>query len=412
MTQESTSPDRAETRTRAAAPREEGPPARPVRARLDSLTGLRFFAALAVFVTHSSFLLEGSSSRVFPTFTDPAANADFANAAGQLGSAGVLFFFVLSGFVLTWSARSTDRVSSFYRRRFVKIVPLYYVAGAAAAALLWDTGVRWRDLLAYAGFVQVWVPDPQVNFSVLTPGWSLAVEAVFYLAFPLVIGRFRGLGRRAALAGLALCVATAFLVPILAYVLPAGTGTLVGAPNETAFQTWFAYVLPLGRLGDFFAGVFAALLVTSGRFPRVSLPWVLVSFVPCYVVASETPYLFGQRAPLMISCVLLIVAAAQRDIARRPTFLSSRTMVLLGNVSFAFYLCHHLVLYTFNVKVLHGPFDSVAMVIAYMASSLVVSVALGWLLHRYVEMPLVRRFSTARATRTTGMNTPTERISR
>ncbi|MFJ8657766.1 acyltransferase family protein [Streptomyces sp. NPDC093795] len=402
MTQEPTmtSPGRAgDVRRRAVAPRKGAPPAPVGRARLDSLTGLRFFAALAVFVTHSSFLLIGSSSLIFPTFADPGANAAFMSAAGQLGSAGVGFFFILSGFVLTWSARSTDRTGSFYRRRFVKIVPLYYVTGAAAALLLWDLGIRWQDLLAYASFTQVWIPNPEVNFSVLTPGWSLAVEAVFYLVFPLVIGRFRGLGRRAAWTGLALCVAAAFLIPVLAYNLPAGTGGLVGAPDAAGFQTWFAYVFPLGRLCDFFAGMFAALLVTSGRFPRVSLPWVLVSFVPCYYWATQSPWLFGQRAPLLISCVLLIVAAAQRDIAGRTSFLSSSTMVLLGNVSFAFYLCHHLVLYTLNVEVMHGPFDSVTMVIAYIATALLVSLAVAWLLHRYVEMPIVRRFSTAKGNR-------------
>ncbi|MER5962887.1 acyltransferase [Streptomyces sp. NPDC002057] len=388
MTQE------AEIRQRPAAPREGAPPA-----RLDSLTGLRFFAALAVFVCHSSFLLIGSASLVLPTFTDQERNAAVQAVTGQLGGLGVGFFFILSGFVLTWSARTTDRTGAFYRRRFVKILPLYYVSGAAATVLLWDLGVRWQDLLAYATFLQVWVPNPEVSFSVLTPGWSLAVEAVFYLVFPLVIGRFRRLGRRAAWTGLAVCAAVAFLVPVLAYVLPAGAGELVGAPNQMGFQTWFAYVLPLGRLCDFFAGVFAALLVTSGRFPRVGMGWALASFVPCYVVASNTPYLFGQRAPLLIPCVLLIVAAAQGDAARRPTFLSSRTMVLLGNVSFAFYLCHHLVLYAFHSKVLHGPFDSVAMVAVYVVSTLAVSLALAWVLHRYVEMPIVRRFSTAKEPR-------------
>ncbi|MEU9436224.1 acyltransferase [Streptomyces sp. NPDC048252] len=381
-----TSLDGTETRKGATTP--QAPPAGAGRARLDSLTGLRFFAALAVFVFHFS-------SPGFPTFADQRTNLDFNTAATQLGGLGVGFFFVLSGFVLTWSARATDRVGSFYRRRFVRILPLYYVAGAAAAVLLWDVGIRWQDLLAYAGLVQVWVPNPMVNFSVLAPGWSLAVEAVFYLVFPFVVRRFRGLGTRAAWTGLALCVAGAFLVPVLAYNMPAGIVEFVGAPNATAFQMWFAYIFPLGRLFDLFAGMFAALLVTSGRFPRVSLPWVLVSFVPCYVVASYSPMLFGWRAPLLISCVLLIVAAAQRDIAGRPTLLSSRTMVLLGNVSFAFYLCHYLVLYTLNIKVMHGPFDSVAMVIAYFAAALGATVALAWLMHRCVEMPLVRRFGTA-----------------
>ncbi|MCP3821476.1 acyltransferase [Streptomyces sp. A3M-1-3] len=273
---------------------------------------------------------------------------------------------------------------------------MYYVAGAAAAVLLWNVSIRWQDLLAYAGLVQVWIPNPRVNFGVLATGWSLAAEAVFYLVFPFAIRWFRDLGRRAAWTGLALCVAGSFLVPVLAYNMPAGIISFVGAPDAISFQMWFAYTFPLGRLFDFLVGMFAVLLVISGGFPRVRMPWVLISFVPCYVVANYSPFLFGWRAPLLISCVLLIVAAAQGDIERRPTFLSSRTMVLLGNVSFALYLCHYLVLYTFNIKVMHGPFDSVAMVILYLALALVSSVVLAWLLYRYVEMPIVRRFSTAK----------------
>ncbi|MGW0702198.1 hypothetical protein ACWD0A_23360 [Streptomyces sp. NPDC002867] len=169
------------------------------------------------------------------------------------------------------------------------------MVGAAATVLLWDAGIRWQDLLAYASLVRVWLPDPRVNFAVLAPGRPLAVEAVFHLVFPFVIGRFRRLGHHAAWTGSALCAAGAFLVPILAYVLPAAR--LVGEPNAAGFPMWFAYVFPLGRLCDFFAGIFAALLVANHRFPRISLPWVLLSFVPCYIVASRTPMLFGWRAP-------------------------------------------------------------------------------------------------------------------
>ncbi|MGW0702197.1 acyltransferase family protein [Streptomyces sp. NPDC002867] len=89
------------------------------------------------------------------------------------------------------------------------------------------------------------------------------------------------------------------------------------------------------------------------------------------------------------------MAAAQWDVSRRPTFLSSRPMVLLGNASFAFYLCHYLVLHTLNITVLHGPFDSTAMVNGYLASALVASLTLAWLLYRYVELPIVRRFGTS-----------------
>ncbi|MFD5077262.1 acyltransferase family protein [Streptomyces sp. NPDC058371] len=359
---------------------------------MDSLTGLRFFAALSVFVCHSSYL-------ALPTFADHHTNVVFHEIANQFGGLGVAFFFVLSGFVLTWSSRTGDRLSAFYRRRFVKILPLYYLGGAAAVAVFWGTGTKVSDVVRYVTLTQVWVPNPKHNFTVLPPGWSLAVEAVFYLVFPFVIARFRTARPRTAWTGLAVCVAGVFLMPILAYTLPAGNIKLVSEPSVTGFQLWFAYVFPLGRLFDFFAGMFAAMLVTSGRFPRVSLPWVLASFVPAYVVAGYSPVLFGWRAPLIVSCVLLIVAAAQRDVEGRPGALSSKPLVALGNASFAFYLCHYLVLYVLNIKVLHGPFDSGAMVACYLVTALALSLALAGLLYRYVEMPLVRRFGSAKERR-------------
>jgi peptidoglycan/LPS O-acetylase OafA/YrhL len=379
----------------AADPASSGPPSAQAgrRPRLDSLTGLRFFAALSVFVCHSSYL-------ALPTFADHHANVVFHEIANQFGGLGVAFFFVLSGFVLTWSSRPGDRLAGFYRRRFAKILPLYYLAGAAAVAVFWGTGMQVSDVVRYATLTQVWVPNPKHNFTVLPPGWSLAVEAVFYLVFPFVIARFRTARPRTAWTGLAVCVAGTFLLPILAYdVLPAGNIKLISEPSVTGFQLWFAYVFPIGRLFDFFAGMFAALLVTSGRFPRLSLPWVLASFVPAYVVASYSPVLFGWRAPLIVSCVLLIVAAAQRDIAGRPGALSSKSLVALGNASFAFYLCHYLVLYTLNIKVLHGPFGSGAMVAVYLVSALAISLVIAGLLYRYVEMPLVRRLSSAKGRR-------------
>ncbi|MFD8081591.1 acyltransferase family protein [Kitasatospora sp. NPDC059722] len=372
----------------AAVPAPSGPP--PAAAgrrtpRLDSLTGLRFFAALSVFVCHSSYL-------ALPTFADHHTNVVFHEVSNQFGGLGVAFFFVLSGFVLTWSSRTGDRLGAFYRRRFVKILPLYYAAGAAAVAVFWGTGTQLSDVLRYATLTQVWVPNPKHNFTVLPPGWSLAVEAVFYLVFPFVIARFRTVRSGTSWAGLAVCVAGAVLMPVLAYTLPSGNIKLISEPSVTGFQLWFAYVFPLGRLFDFFAGMFAAQLVASGRFPRISLPWVLVSFVPAYAVATYSPVLFGWRAPLIVPCVLLIVAAAQRDVAGRPGVLASRPLLALGNASFAFYLCHYLVLYTLNIKVLHGPFGSGAMVAVYLASALAVSLVIAGLLYRYVEMPLVRRF--------------------
>ncbi|MGC0367614.1 peptidoglycan/LPS O-acetylase OafA/YrhL [Rhodococcus sp. 27YEA15] len=91
--------------------------------RLDSLTGLRFCAAPAVFVCHAYLVATMTGTRTLP---------EWATAAGF---AGVGFFFVLSGFVLTWSAKKNDSDLGFWRRRFVKIYPNHFVTWAIAIVL-------------------------------------------------------------------------------------------------------------------------------------------------------------------------------------------------------------------------------------------------------------------------------------
>src|SRR4051812_30091043 len=93
--------------------------------RLDSLTGIRALAAFAVFTHHTH-------SAMLPS-------AGFGHLSTQ-GSSGVAFFFVLSGFVLTWSSRPDDSTASFYRRRIARILPLYLLAWIGGVALNLVTG--------------------------------------------------------------------------------------------------------------------------------------------------------------------------------------------------------------------------------------------------------------------------------
>lgn len=86
--------------------------------RLDSLTGLRFFAAGVVFLHHAFETTTGTFREVLQLV--------FGH-----GRAGVSFFFVLSGFVLAWSCRPGDGPLPFYRRRFARVWPAYAVTAVA-----------------------------------------------------------------------------------------------------------------------------------------------------------------------------------------------------------------------------------------------------------------------------------------
>jgi peptidoglycan/LPS O-acetylase OafA/YrhL len=94
--------------------------------RLDSITGARFIAAGLVFIFHIATcgIFVGSVASGLTTVTKSA------------GTIGVSFFFVLSCFVLTWSARPGDTYTGFMRRRLVKIYPNHLVTFCLAVILI------------------------------------------------------------------------------------------------------------------------------------------------------------------------------------------------------------------------------------------------------------------------------------
>src|SRR6266496_2959700 len=98
----------------------------PKRDPLPSLTGMRFIAASCVVANHALFI------NLFP----PGLAGDWEIVIRQASWTSVGSFFVLSGFVLTWSARPGDAARTFYRRRFFRIYPQHLLTFVVAALLI------------------------------------------------------------------------------------------------------------------------------------------------------------------------------------------------------------------------------------------------------------------------------------
>jgi peptidoglycan/LPS O-acetylase OafA/YrhL len=381
-----TGPAPAGERSTAAEPKRS-----PV-SRLPSLTGLRFPAALAVFLHHAFLPIPP-----LQLLSNDRFEYRMANWFSQSGGLGVSFFFVLSGFVLTWSAREGDAPASFWRRRFVKIYPVYVVGWLLAMVLFASPTTSTHVAIANLFMVQVWVPNYWTNFSVDSPSWSLAAEAIFYLCFPLLLRAFRRINASHLKYWILGMIGAVVATPALAYALFPNTPGVPGGLDTSVSQYWFSYVLPPVRLADFALGILVALAVKYGRWRNIGMVWSSLLLAAGYVLTYHVPYLYGQRAAMILPIALLIAAAATADIEGRFTLFRNRTMVWLGQISFAFYLLHYTVLSTLR-KALGTHMYSTPVGLALLLGAAVVSVLLSWALYALVEDPLVRRFSRSRRT--------------
>lgn len=348
--------------------------------RLDSLTGLRFFAAGIVFMHHSFELTTGTLRE--------ALLALFGH-----GRAGVSFFFVLSGFVLAWSMRPGDRAVSFWRRRFARVWPAYAVAAVAGYLVSRYFDGRFfslERLAANLAMVQSWIPTKDWYFSVNAVGWSLSVEAFFYLTFPLYAAAILRLrfSRAAVLAG-------GLFAAIVAVALVFGQSIVLGGgfmlPDNTG--VWVVYVSPAVRILEFMLGIVLVTLLRSGMLPRVPPAVAWASLAVGWAVAGQVPAGFAVVSVTVLPFCLLILAYAQRDVdAPGSTFWSSPKVVWLGAISFCFYLVHQLIIRVFAVEV--GPEWLAASTglrsLKVLALLLAVSLVAAWLLHECVEKPCER----------------------
>jgi peptidoglycan/LPS O-acetylase OafA/YrhL len=175
---------------------------------IPALDGLRGCAILAVLLLHFTSALAAPAS----------APARAIKQVSSLGWTGVDLFFVLSGFLITGilaDAKETPhRYRTFYARRALRILPLYYgfvlllfIVPPLIGARAYTTS--FADQLPYWLYLQNFRPMSSGALDFAAHLWSLAIEEQFYLVWPLVIFTF---SRTAALRICAGC-----LVGALAY---------------------------------------------------------------------------------------------------------------------------------------------------------------------------------------------------
>lgn len=334
--------------------------------RLPTLTALRWYAALLVFLYH--FLSFSHLSVLRPLGS---------------GYSGVTFFFVLSGFVLTWGTRRGTSARRFWWNRFARIYPSHlvmFVVAAGVFSLLPRIAEPTGPARAAAAtfLVSAWGPRGSlVGYNGVS--WSLSVEAFFYLCFPLIVVF---LGRRRRAGSLVLVGA---LVLGLAFALWRSRSGLAEANT--------AYFNPLARLPEFLLGVWMALAVRAGRLPRMPV-WPAVGLCVALVALAWRFALDWYPAVdylLLPGYAALILAGAQADVAGRQgvlfRVLRHPVSIFLGEASFAFYLVHRIVTQALGLGFAS---QGTGQKVLWLVLSFVASVAAAAALHLFVEKPARR----------------------
>ncbi|MFJ8857572.1 acyltransferase family protein [Streptomyces sp. NPDC102451] len=352
--------------------------------RLPSLTGMRFFAAFLVFLCHSFVL----------GYFDRATESALRPYAFAIGWLGVEFFFVLSGFVLTWSAREGDTPRRFWRRRLAKVFPNHIVTWVAAVLLAFGAGwaVDLPKALPSLLLVHTWYPALEVIVSVNVVTWSLACDLFFYLMFPLLHTLVRKIPVRRLWWWAAGVAVTVMVLPAIAYAGLPGTPPLPGQ-DMSLTQNWFLVSFPPVRLLDFLLGVIMARIVLTGRWIRFGpLPAVALLAAGFLLQVSRFPGVYSLTALIVVPIALLIPAVATADVRGGFTPFRSRALQWLGTVSYASYLAHYLVLAHAHTVLGTGRTWGAVSATGILAALFALTTLVSWALLRLVEEPAMRRW--------------------
>lgn len=342
---------------------------------IQPLTSLRFVFALLVFMSHLWFL-EDCNDGMF--------NALHQNLLKE-GFIGVSFFFILSGFVLSYSYKERLQnkqlsLSKYWIARVARIYPLHLLTLILAIPLslqYMNEGLWYFKLLLNATLLHGFTPSDGYYFTFNSVSWSLSGEIFFYLAFPLLVTLLSKKAFRIA-------------IPVVYTVL-----ILVGIYFiRDIFHHALFYVNPLVRTGDFIIGMLLYRLyqqtkdtsilrkrrsATIAEVASIALLGIFVLFHQYIPVG----YRYSVYYWLPMAVIIYTFAFSGGAVSK---VLSHKWLVYLGEISFGMYMIHILVFKYYYL--LHLQYPVLGLNIVTAVALLAFTIILSILSYKYFEIPV------------------------
>lgn len=316
---------------------------------IDQLTSLRFFAAAAIVFHHSKDVFELTRSVVSPVPLNLA----------------VSFFFVLSGFILTYNYRNLRgraEVQRFYEARIARIWPVHFLSFGLVLLLipkgLWTASAATSQIagitLSNLALLHAWAPFFGYFFSYNGVSWSISTELFFYVAFPWLIQNWTQTWHYKS--------AIVLLIAVSALTLST-LQSVPGIDEQHPMQLssiGIGYISPIVRIVEFLMGIWTAKLFIQFEDYQggSSVAWTVAEFLCLvaafilwklcleYAIRTKEPnawqvYLGSSGGAITFPFAIGVMAFGRGWISK---MLRLKQLVLLGQASFALYMTHQLLI--------------------------------------------------------------------
>lgn len=285
---------------------------------MPQLTFTRFIAAILIVLFH------------FGRNTAPFNNPTISPLIG-LAPAGVSYFFLLSGFILSSVYyKNTEDLNrkQYYLKRFVRIYPVYLLALLILISFLFLTNqfIDFKAVFLQIFLLQAWFPNFIQTLNI--PSWSLSVEIFFYLLFPFLIANLKQIRKK----WLLILISLSFwFLSLVIYYYGLNSGLAINFFNYN----------PLLHLNSFVLGIVSYLLFKELK-PISTAQSLIYTFFPLIFIAVllffHTPILHYNNNGLLAPLFAIFLFGLASDKSFLSKFLSFKPLIVLREISYSIYI--------------------------------------------------------------------------
>lgn len=317
------------------------------------------------------------------------------------GEGGVAFFFILSGFILSYAYGEKVFLRKFHHKVFLKkqlwkFYPLHLLTFIIMIALDARIGhyYHWTKLLANMLLLQSWIPSNDFYFVANGSSWFLSDLLYFYVIFPfLFLFLVRASRRTLAITGTIILLLYAYMAASI--------------PEDMINP--LLYASPLTRQIDFAVGILLFRMCSSNignhirkqmeRMTPQQTTWLEIGMGLLVVIS----FFIYENASWRFCCaclfwftmppVLYVFYETDKRLGAITRLLHTPFMQWLGTISFEIYLTHWIVMRITKSILLRFGIDIDHQLLVVIMVTLPLIIAVAWLTRRFFVKPIYSRMA-------------------